>query len=910
MYPGLNAIKASLKTNVQHATKEVNGGWVLELKIPFGDIISGYTAEPGKNIGFDQTVGNRNDASYGGKSGRIRLRDKSKGTYPKTSAFGQFYADPASWANLTFAEEDIYGLPEKAPLDHNVNITVKAPLVLAYDGQSYTITSTPTDLDIKAVDFKSYVLLDKGTVGQLVDGSGVAIADTVIVSSGSKINLTSEDGKVTKVANILFTSDYYIVATTNGILNAGAQSITELPQNLIVSDFITGLTLRSVNSTAVLVNKADSITVNGSEIVNSSMLVKVLSAKGLANYYILDSYFGLLSSTVGELSLPNKFIGKITDGTTVDQLIAGLIYTADVTSVKVYTAANAELLATDAVATGNTLKLSSATKEVSYGLETIIPTVLGLVENFDLPVDLKIWSPSSKMVADNSRKVFVVTQENNAIKVDMQQASFADGQWYKLDKFDMTDTKNRCVSFRCKVDPGFLYDGTVAETVPMKISPWNSKKHPSNRYNAVSYTVKTDGKWAYYFYDLSLPYATAPADADWSLIDGLLLENVVWPSLHAGIFWLDEFRVGNEVAKNPNLTGIKIDGIDLATFDRDILTYIDTLGSTTTTFPAIVASTEDPRATYTVVNSADIKAVGANTVVTGVSADGTVTKVYVINYFIPDVTKDATLATLALNEGTLNPDFNRAIFDYTVVYPIGYESTPVVSASASVSAATVEITQFVNVRSANVAERTATVKVTATDGVTVNVYKIIATVTLATGKSISAYSFSNPAATGVINDNANPRRITVIVPVGTDVTNLVATFTASERATLKVGSVVQQSGVTANNFTTPVDYVVAAEDGATIKYRVTVSFNVGIAENAVQNIKVYPNPTSGNITLNNTSTAGIREITITNMKGQIVRYIKPYQGDLIDVEDLGVGAYNIVVINKDNTSNKLRFIKK
>ena len=66
--------------------------------------------------------------------------------------------------------------------------------------------------------------------------------------------------------------------------------------------------------------------------------------------------------------------------------------------------------------------------------------------------------------------------------------------------------------------------------------------------------------------------------------------------------------------------------------------------------------------------------------------------------------------------------------------------------------------------------------------------------------------------------------IAVAAVNGTTVTSLVATFTASEGATVKVGDVAQTSGTTANDFTNAVSYVVTAEDGTTTKtYSVTVT---------------------------------------------------------------------------------------
>ncbi|MBI5965985.1 MAG: S-layer homology domain-containing protein [Chloroflexi bacterium] len=100
-------------------------------------------------------------------------------------------------------------------------------------------------------------------------------------------------------------------------------------------------------------------------------------------------------------------------------------------------------------------------------------------------------------------------------------------------------------------------------------------------------------------------------------------------------------------------------------------------------------------------------------------------------------------------------------------------------------------------------------------------YTVTVTVALNPAKDITAFSFSSPAATGVITGT----NIAVNVPYGTNVTALVATFTTTG-ASVKVGATVQVSGVTPNNFTSPRVYTVTAADGTTKNYTVTVTVAV------------------------------------------------------------------------------------
>lgn len=89
-----------------------------------------------------------------------------------------------------------------------------------------------------------------------------------------------------------------------------------------------------------------------------------------------------------------------------------------------------------------------------------------------------------------------------------------------------------------------------------------------------------------------------------------------------------------------------------------------------------------------------------------------------------------------------------------------------------------------------------------------------------TETEILTYTFPEAIET---NFNTVSSTIEVLVPNGTDVTALVADFTLSEAATATVGGVTQESGITANDFTNPVDYVVTAQDGSTTQtWTVTV----------------------------------------------------------------------------------------
>jgi hypothetical protein len=110
--------------------------------------------------------------------------------------------------------------------------------------------------------------------------------------------------------------------------------------------------------------------------------------------------------------------------------------------------------------------------------------------------------------------------------------------------------------------------------------------------------------------------------------------------------------------------------------------------------------------------------------------------------------------------------------------------------------------------------------VSAADGSTAR-YRVTVTVARAPrgDKAITSFSLAAPPVTGVVDPVA--RAVSLAVPRGTDVTSLVAVFVITGTA-VSVDDTEQASGVTVNDFTDPVTYLVTAEDGSLAAWTVTV----------------------------------------------------------------------------------------
>jgi hypothetical protein len=105
-----------------------------------------------------------------------------------------------------------------------------------------------------------------------------------------------------------------------------------------------------------------------------------------------------------------------------------------------------------------------------------------------------------------------------------------------------------------------------------------------------------------------------------------------------------------------------------------------------------------------------------------------------------------------------------------------------------------------------------TYTITAQDGITTQDWIITVRIAQNTKADILEYSFTEQTQPAIIDSVA--KEIEVEVAYVTNITNLVATFTVSDNAAAKVGVDTQTSGVTPNDFTDIVTYVVTSEDGS------------------------------------------------------------------------------------------------
>ena len=145
--------------------------------------------------------------------------------------------------------------------------------------------------------------------------------------------------------------------------------------------------------------------------------------------------------------------------------------------------------------------------------------------------------------------------------------------------------------------------------------------------------------------------------------------------------------------------------------------------------------------------------------------------------------------------------------------------------------------------------------------------------------------------------------VNIVVPVGTNLNGLIATFTLSPGASAKVNSVNQQCGITTNNYAYPVLYAITAEDNSVQNWIVEVHDNSGVEENSFRStISVFPNPSTGLI--NHKSNLSIGRIMITDIAGKLVYEEKDINSTVhvMNLNQLKTGVYFIKLFTGNESS--------
>lgn len=195
---------------------------------------------------------------------------------------------------------------------------------------------------------------------------------------------------------------------------------------------------------------------------------------------------------------------------------------------------------------------------------------------------------------------------------------------------------------------------------------------------------------------------------------------------------------------------------------------------------------------------------------------------------------DATLSSLSVSSGTLSPEFDAGVTDYTVELSTGSTSVTV-SATASDPLATVDGTGEIDVSSGSA---TATITVTAEDGTTTMTYTLNITV----AKSSDASLLNLTVSAGILNPffDSEIFEYSVILASGTSSVTVTATPNDGNATVTGDGDIDVSSGAATASI------VVTAADGTTMAtYTIEFTVITGIEDDQGNSMKVFPTVSDG-----------------------------------------------------------------
>ena len=92
---------------------------------------------------------------------------------------------------------------------------------------------------------------------------------------------------------------------------------------------------------------------------------------------------------------------------------------------------------------------------------------------------------------------------------------------------------------------------------------------------------------------------------------------------------------------------------------------------------------------------------------------------------------------------------------------------------------------------------------------------------------------------------------------------------------------------------------------------VSTTSSLSKSDFTISDLRLYPNPTNGLITISNAVLSDIKNISVTNQLGQMVKDINPLKlnNNTFDISDLNKGIYFVQIRDISNNSKTLRVVK-
>ncbi|MDA3927952.1 MAG: T9SS type A sorting domain-containing protein, partial [Prolixibacteraceae bacterium] len=350
------------------------------------------------------------------------------------------------------------------------------------------------------------------------------------------------------------------------------------------------------------------------------------------------------------------------------------------------------------------------------------------------------------------------------------------------------------------------------------------------------------------------------------------------------------YTVNFEVDQNSDATlaGIQVDDEAIADFSPVAFVYSYGLPSGTANAPVVSATASNSSATVEI-SQAENSSGTATIQVT--AEDGTTSNTYAISFFLI-ADSDANLAEIMV-DGVNVDEFDATIYTYAIELPFGTTTIPEITALASNENASIEITQAADLPGEGV------IVVTAADGETAQTYFIVYTIAQSNVATLSELSI-----VGSTIDNFDPEvfNYEVVLDYGTTEIPQISATASDANASIEITQATELPGEAIVEVT--------AEDGTVLSYIISFTISVGINEELLNEISIYPNPFKNQLNIDIAKNSEIESIAIYNQTGKRVytsNQIKASGHFTIETNGLANGIYILSYrfVDGKNTQSKL-----
>lgn len=219
-----------------------------------------------------------------------------------------------------------------------------------------------------------------------------------------------------------------------------------------------------------------------------------------------------------------------------------------------------------------------------------------------------------------------------------------------------------------------------------------------------------------------------------------------------------------------------------------------------------------------------------------------------------DPSNEAAFLTFSI-QNQVSATIDPSVHTINVIMPMGTAPDSLVAIFSTSAGSAVSINSVAQTSGITVNNFTAPLiyTVVAEDGTTTINWTVSVSSIPSNSADFFAFSVQNQISSDINQVN---HTVSIVIPFGSKIDSLIATYTTSPGSAVSVNSVIQVSGVTINDFTSSLIYNVTAEDGITIiNWTVTVNYESYIYLST-------DFPAGGNTYLMNVDSTGILSYSI------------------------------------------------